>query len=399
LSHPADNETLFRRKCARALELFTGITLPAIETCPSPESGFRFRAEFRLLKRENNAPGYAMHQPGRRDQLVAVTGFPIAASRIQELMPAVLEAIRAADELTRKLFYIEFLASTLGETLISLIYHRPLGDEWIESARRLKAALQADSAAPLHILGRSKGQKICLDQDFIHEQFTVAGTDYRYQQIEGSFTQPNAFINQQMLDWAASVTAGSNGDLLELYCGNGNFTLPLSKNFRKVLATEVSKTSIRSAEFNLSLNHIHNVAVVRLSSEETAQALNRVRPFRRLAHQNLDDYHFSTVLVDPPRAGLDEQTLKLVQQFDQICYISCNPLTLAANLHHLTQTHRIKRFAMFDQFPHTDHLECGIYLERSLRLRSGNDSVHSSSPSALPEVNPVEGNAVTGGDP
>jgi tRNA (uracil-5-)-methyltransferase len=372
LSAAADYDTLFRSKCKRVQEVFADIELPQVETHASPEYGFRFRAEFRLLK-QDHILSYAMHKPGRRDQLLPVTEFPIAAVCIQKIMPAVLEAIQPSDELTRKLFYIEFLATTLGETLISLIYHRPLDEAWLDAARPLKVKLQAYTNAPLHILGRSKGQKLCIEQDFIDEQFHVAGSDYRYQQIEGSFTQPNAFINQQMLDWVASVTANSSGDLLELYCGNGNFTLPLSKNFSKVLATEVSKTSIRSAEHNISLNQITNIQVVRLSSEETAQALNRVRPFRRLAHLNLADYYFSTVLIDPPRAGLDELTLKLVQQFDRICYISCNPATLAANLEHLTQTHSIKRFAMFDQFPHTDHMECGVLLERCLSGVEGNE--------------------------
>jgi tRNA (uracil-5-)-methyltransferase len=72
----------------------------------------------------------------------------------------------------------------------------------------------------------------------------------------------------------------------------------------------------------------------------------------------------NTVFVDPPRAGLDEHTEKMVAAFDSIIYISCNPETLAANLAHICQTHNISRFAMFDQFPYTHHMECGVFLER-----------------------------------
>ena len=131
-----------------------------------------------------------------------------------------------------------------------------------------------------------------------------------------------------------------------------------------VLATEISKISVRSAQTNFALNHVENVTVVRMSSEEFTQALNGERPFRRLKEIDLDSYDFSTIFVDPPRAGLDEGTLQLAQRFDNILYISCNPDTLRANLESLTETHEIIRTAIFDQFPWTHHLESGVLLKR-----------------------------------
>jgi tRNA (uracil-5-)-methyltransferase len=58
------------------------------------------------------------------------------------------------------------------------------------------------------------------------------------------------------------------------------------------------------------------------------------------------------------------QTLELVATFDRIIYISCNPETLRANLVKLMPTHQVSRFAAFDQFPYSHHLECGVYLVR-----------------------------------
>ena len=101
-----------------------------------------------------------------------------------------------------------------------------------------------------------------------------------------------------------------------------------------------------------------------MSSEEFTQALNRERPFRRLADIDLDSYNFSTILVDPPRAGLDEDTVKLISRFDNIVYISCNPQTLAENLKQICLTHQIESAAVFDQFPWTAHLESGVLLKR-----------------------------------
>jgi tRNA (uracil-5-)-methyltransferase len=69
-------------------------------------------------------------------------------------------------------------------------------------------------------------------------------------------------------------------------------------------------------------------------------------------------------VVDPPRAGLDDDTLKLAQRFDNILYISCNPQTLADNLAILIERHTIVKTAFFDQFPYTQHLESGVLLQR-----------------------------------
>jgi tRNA (uracil-5-)-methyltransferase len=103
-----------------------------------------------------------------------------------------------------------------------------------------------------------------------------------------------------------------------------------------------------------------------MSAEEFTQAINGEREFRRLKDQGvtLSDYQCNTIFVDPPRAGMDDETCKMVQGYDRILYISCNPETLVENLERLSQTHRISRCALFDQFPFTHHTEAGVWLER-----------------------------------
>ena len=167
-----------------------------------------------------------------------------------------------------------------------------------------------------------------------------------------------------MLGWAYDVLGERDDDLLELYCGNGNFTLPLATRVRKVLATEISKTSVKAALANLAENGIDNVSLVRLSAEELTCALNGVRAFRRLADVDLHSYDFASVFVDPPRAGMDPDTCELTRRFERILYISCNPQTLAQNIGQLYDTHRIERCALFDQFPYTPHMESGVLLVR-----------------------------------
>ena len=214
------------------------------------------------------------------------------------------------------------------------------------------------------MIGRSRGQKRILQTDHVAEVLDVAGRQWHYQQIEGGFTQPNGGVNQHMLSWALGAAGSNSDDLLELYCGNGNFTLPLSTAFRRVMATELAKSSVRAAQENLRLNNVDNVTLVRLASEEVTQALTGVRPFRRLQGIDLSGFEFGTVFVDPPRAGLDPATLDLVKDYRRILYISCNPETLADNLQTLTKTHRVVRCALFDQFPYTHHMESGVLLEQ-----------------------------------
>lgn len=138
-------------------------------------------------------------------------------------------------------------------------------------------------------------------------------------------------MNVQMLEWALAVTAGSKGDLLELYCGNGNFSLALARNFERVLATEIAKPSVAAAQYNIAANHIDNVQIIRMAAEDFTRAMNGVREFNRLKGIDLSGYNCETIFVDPPRSGLDDETVKMVQAYPRILYISCNPETLCAN--------------------------------------------------------------------
>jgi len=308
-------------------QLFQGLDFPEIQVFESPEQHYRMRAEFRIWH-EGGEMFYAMFERGQKASgasLIRCDQFPAASESINALMPKLIEAAAQNPELKNRWYAVEFLSALSGEMLVTMIYH-----------------------------------------DYITEELNVNGKTFRYRQVEGSFTQPNARVCEKMLGWACDVAQNLSGDLLELYCGNGNFTLPLSQHFRQVLATEVSKTSVYAAQWNIEANRRDNIKIARLSAEEFTEAYTQSREFRRLQEQgiSLKEYGFSTIFVDPPRAGVDDETLKLVSQFDNIIYISCNPETLRANLDTLCQTHTVERAALFDQFPFTHHIESGVYLKK-----------------------------------
>ena len=358
--HPDNYQPQLDEKQQSIAADFAEFELPTFEIFPSPTLNYRQRAEFRVWHEGDDL--YYILFDSETKQKFRVDDFPVASELINQFMSVLLADIKDKDILRQRLFQVDFLATLSGEVLISLLYHKQLDEQWIEQAQQLKVRLSV--IAPVDIIGRARKQKVILNKDYVMETLTVGDKQFHYQQVENSFTQPNAKVNEKMLLWAQQATTGTGGDLIELYCGNGNFSIALAENFDRVLGTEISKTSVKSAQINISANNLGNVDIVRMASEDFSQAMNGERVFRRLEGFDLTSYNYQTVLVDPPRAGLDPDSVELVSRFERIIYISCNPVTLRENLTELVKTHKIEHFALFDQFPYTHHIETGVILSR-----------------------------------
>jgi len=354
---PADYSAQLADKVNQFNQSFAPLGAPNPEIFASSPLNYRLRAEFRMLH-DRSRVDYAMFAADNPKVPVAIDNFPPADAAICELMPRLRELLQASNTLKDGLYQVNFLATLSGEMLVTLIYHHKLGARWEAAARGLAEELG------VQLIGRSRGQKVVLERDWLQEKFELDGRQLRYQQIEGAFSQPNGKLNLQMLAWARRQVAGLDGDLLELYCGNGNFTVALAPLFGRVLATEVNTASVAAAQYNLAANDITNVVVARLASEDLSALLAGLPTKAKLPEVDFSSYRFSTLFVDPPRAGLDAQTLALAAGFDNILYISCNPQTLQENVVALQSTHEIAAAAVFDQFPYTHHLESGLLLKR-----------------------------------
>jgi tRNA (uracil-5-)-methyltransferase len=358
--HPSNYQKQLSDKEVYITKLFEDFSLPKYDVFTSAPLNYRLRAEFRVWH-DGDDLYYIMFNQETKEKF-RVEDFPVASDIINDAMKTLLKEIKHIKPLRYKLFQVDFLSTLKGELLISLLYHKPLDETWEIEAKSLKERLS--KTVPTDIIGRAKKQKVIIDKDYVMESLIIGNKSYTYQQVENSFTQPNGEVNQKMLLWAQQITEGAKGDLIELYCGNGNFSIALAQNFDRVLATEISKTSVKSAHINIEANNINNLDIVRMSSEDFSQAMNGEREFRRLEGFDLTKYSYDTVLVDPPRAGLDADSVELVSRFETIIYISCNPDTLKQNLKNLVETHTIERFALFDQFPYTHHIETGVLLKR-----------------------------------
>ena len=326
-----------------------------ISVFKSLEEHYRSRSEFKLWH-EGDELYYAMNSIDKSG-VVLVDECPQVNIYIASLMPRLLKSIKDKD-IGFKVFGADFLSSSDGEIVVSLIYHRKLDGMWEDKAKEIANELG------IYIIGRSRKQKVVIGQDFITETLVVDGIKYKFRHIENSFTQPNARVNEKMIAWATKAFEGADGDLLELYCGAGNFTIPHAKAFNKVLATEISKSSINAAKTNMQLNGVENIEFVRMSVEEFTEALDGVREFKRMKHIDIKSYNINSIFVDPPRSGMDENSCKFSSRYDNIVYISCNPETLKRDLELLCKTHRVEDMVLFDQFAYTNHVEMGVSLKR-----------------------------------
>ncbi len=228
-----------------------------------------------------------------------------------------------------------------------------------ENSVKFNYASADESSADNNFARKDLDAQNSAPQNFIEQNLTAQNLDCEKRCVQNSAAQ-----NSSCEKHAVRQESSAARDLLELYCGHGNFTIPLAAKFNRVLASEISKSSIANARINCELNGVCNAQFVRLSADELMSAFARRREFERLKGIDIFGYDFSHVLIDPPRAGLEPSVIDFIKNFQNLIYISCNPQTLFENLRSLCATHEVRRFAIFDQFVHTSHIECGVLLRR-----------------------------------
>jgi tRNA (uracil-5-)-methyltransferase len=343
--------TQIENKKNRLLEMFSEFDMPDIEVFSANDAHFRARAEFRIWH-EGDKSYYGMFSSKER-KIITIDECNIVNKSISDIMTPFLDEVVSDEFLRTKLYAVEFLSNSKGELIISMIYHK----KWLEEEMREHILRLKEKFNNVDFVIRRKGKKIFIDKNYLIEEIKIKDKIYKYKQIESTFTQPNRDIATKMIEWSIDNSKELKGDLVELYCGNGNFTIPLAQNFRKVIATEISKQSIDSAFFNADINGIENITFLAMSSAEFARLKDENSPL-------IMKYDLKNILIDPPRAGLDDKSRKFVDSFDNIIYISCNPETLKRDLQTLSQGRTINSFAFFDQFPWTNHIECGVILQK-----------------------------------
>jgi 23S rRNA (uracil1939-C5)-methyltransferase len=164
------------------------------------------------------------------------------------------------------------------------------------------------------------------------------------------FTQVNAGINTKMIQRAmALLEVSANDRILDLFCGLGNFTLPLAKRVAEIVGVEGDEALVRHAKNNATKNNLANATFEQADLTKT----------------ELKDYPwaqagFNKILLDPPRSGAFEVLHQLADLgAERLVYVSCNPATLARDAGELVNKHgyTLVSTGVMDMFPHTTHVE------------------------------------------
>lgn len=171
----------------------------------------------------------------------------------------------------------------------------------------------------------------------------------RFDFYPADFTQVNFALNRAMVDQALAWLDLTKDDVvLDLFCGLGNFSLPMARYCRYVVGIEGGRAMVSRAEHNASQNEITNVSF-------DCQDLEASSVLSTLSH-----YQFTKLLLDPPRTG----AFTIVKQIEQlscerIVYVSCNPATFARDAAVLVHEkgYQLLKVCAMDMFPHTTHVE------------------------------------------
>ncbi len=181
--------------------------------------------------------------------------------------------------------------------------------------------------------GNQEGaEHICLDLN-----------GYHYLVSPGAFFQVNWGLNKRLLLLISSfVSSIRPGKVVDLYCGAGNFSIPLSPFAGEIVGVEENPVSFRDGKENTELNRVGNI---------------------RLVNRRVEDFDIGKgtdlIILDPPRAGLTKRVLRGIAEASPswLVYISCNPSTFARDIGRIKEHYVLDSVRVVDMFPQTYHIE------------------------------------------
>lgn len=175
--------------------------------------------------------------------------------------------------------------------------------------------------------------------------------NYEFFVSDKSFFQVNKYNVKNLYDKVleyAELTGNEN--ILDLYCGTGTIGIYLSKYAKSVIGIEVNEQAIFDANVNKNKNNIENISFIC----DTTSNIN-----------NIVNNDFDVIIVDPPRSGLDKNTINFLinSKAKRVVYVSCDIMTLVRDLNILKQDYDIREITPVDMFPNTYHVECVCVLK------------------------------------
>ncbi len=278
------------------------------------------------------------------------SSFIAQMPRCEILHPVVGEKLESLAELVASLTVYNRIAQievAISDKVNALVFRNlePLSDEDITKVKTY--AIENNFAIYLQSGGPDTVKALIPEQVVLNYSLDEYNVCLDYE--PGDFTQVNFEINYKMIAKAMQwLNPGKDDRVLDLFCGIGNFTMPLARSASYVLGVEGSVVMVDKARHNAKINDLNNVEF---------EACN-------LADEDLSaewlEQKFNKVLIDPPRSGAQEILPNIAKLSPElIVYISCHPGSLARDAGILVKEHGyvLKKATVLDMFPHTAHVE------------------------------------------
>ncbi|MCW2101476.1 UNVERIFIED_ORG: 23S rRNA m(5)U-1939 methyltransferase [Pseudomonas psychrophila] len=309
-----------------------------------PEFGYRRRARIAVrwdARAKRLDVGF--RAAGSQD-IVAIDHCLVLVQALQPIMSGLPAMLRQLSN-PKALGHVELFSGSANAVLLR--HMAPLSAADLQVLQNFSATHHAQ----LWLQGDGEPQPVDLTQTL---GYRLQQWDLELAYRPGDFVQVNAGVNEAMvaqaLEWLAPQ---ADERVLDLFCGLGNFALPLARQVREVVAVEGVTTMVERAAQNAVSNKLHNAAFFQADLSQP------------LVDATWASQGFAAVLLDPPRDGAFEVVRKLSGLgAKRLVYVSCNPATLARDTVELMkQGYRLKRAGILDMFPQTAHVEAMALFE------------------------------------
>ncbi|MCC8373418.1 MULTISPECIES: 23S rRNA (uracil(1939)-C(5))-methyltransferase RlmD [Photorhabdus] len=323
----------------------TGVTVSAKPVILGPEYGYRRRARLGLhyqIKQRQLVMGFRQNQS---NELVAIKECPVLRPELEQLLRPLSQCLNNL-KAVKRLGHVELVLADNGP-LIILRHLDPL--KWEDKEKLCTFSVQHNVAV---YLAADETSLESLNEP-PEPWYQVGGLKLVFSPRD--FIQVNDQVNQQMVAQAIEwLDLQPNDNVLDLFCGMGNFTLPIGQIVQSVVGVEGVATLVANGQYNARLNNLDNLSFC----HENLEADIRHQPWAKLG--------FNKVLLDPARAGATIVMSHIVKLApEKVVYVSCNPTTLARDSKILLEAgYHIISVRMLDMFPHTSHLESMVLFSR-----------------------------------
>lgn len=318
------------------------------DTVPSPET-FHYRYRVRLHLAANGTLGFHRQLS---NEVVSVERCPLTTDPINQ---AITFFRTLAEQLAPNCSAIELLQSPLDDQIIAVLHLR----KKMQVTNNLMELLAGhDSISALFSKEKHQLRQFTPRQHntILRQKFTLPDHSYMLSWDCGCFFQVNAAQNARLVDLVCQLAGNlHHQQVLDLYCGMGNFSLPLAYMGAHVLGIEQNRGSITWAKQNADQAGLPHCS---FQKKMVASAL---------AELSTNGEQFDLVVLDPPRQGVGKaMQLLAALNAQRIISISCDPATLARDLRVLTDCgYSVRSVFPVDMFPQTHHIESVVLLEKN----------------------------------